>query len=55
VDTVREAQSGEPLGPFYVPQNDRFEAEDGGHVANNRGYPWRLQSADWIPERLAAE
>jgi dienelactone hydrolase len=27
--------------------------EDGGHVANNRGYRWRLQSADWMAERLA--
>jgi dipeptidyl aminopeptidase/acylaminoacyl peptidase len=27
--------------------------EDGGHVANNRGYCWRLQSADWMAERLA--
>jgi 2,6-dihydroxypseudooxynicotine hydrolase len=28
--------------------------EDGGHVANNRGYRWRLQSADWMAERLGA-
>jgi alpha-beta hydrolase superfamily lysophospholipase len=27
--------------------------EDGGHVANNRGYRWRLQSADWMAEQLA--
>ena len=27
--------------------------EDGNHVANNRGYRWRLQSADWMAERLA--
>src|SRR5579871_205459 len=26
---------------------------DGGHVANNRGYSWRSQSADWMAERLA--
>lgn len=26
--------------------------EDGNHVANNRGYRWRLQSADWMAERL---
>jgi dipeptidyl aminopeptidase/acylaminoacyl peptidase len=27
--------------------------EDGGHVANNRPYRWRLQSADWMADRLA--
>jgi len=26
---------------------------DGGHVANNRGYRWRPQSADWMAEKLA--
>ena len=29
--------------------------DDGGHVANNRGYRWRLQSADWMAERLGAQ
>lgn len=28
--------------------------EDGNHVANNRGYRWRLQSADWMAEQLRA-
>jgi 2,6-dihydroxypseudooxynicotine hydrolase len=27
--------------------------EDGSHVANNRGARWRLQSADWMADRLA--
>jgi 2,6-dihydroxypseudooxynicotine hydrolase len=27
--------------------------EDGNHVANNRGYRWRAQSADWMADRLA--
>ena len=26
--------------------------EDGNHVANNRGYRWRLQTADWMADRL---
>jgi 2,6-dihydroxypseudooxynicotine hydrolase len=26
--------------------------EDGNHVANNRAYRWRAQSADWMAERL---
>jgi 2,6-dihydroxypseudooxynicotine hydrolase len=28
--------------------------EDGNHVANNRGYKWRLQTADWMADRLGA-
>jgi 2,6-dihydroxypseudooxynicotine hydrolase len=28
--------------------------EDGNHVANNRAYRWRSQSADWMAERLDA-
>ena len=26
--------------------------EDGNHVANNRAYRWRSQSADWLVEQL---
>ena len=26
--------------------------EDGNHVANNRAYRWRLQTADWMAEQL---
>ena len=26
--------------------------EDGNHIANNRGYRWRPQSADWMAEQL---
>ncbi len=26
--------------------------EDGNHVANNRGYKWRLKTADWMAEQL---
>ena len=28
--------------------------EDGNHVANNRAYRWRAQSADWLAEQLQA-
>jgi dipeptidyl aminopeptidase/acylaminoacyl peptidase len=28
--------------------------EDGNHVANNRAYRWRAQSADWMAEQLGA-
>jgi hypothetical protein len=27
--------------------------EDGSHVANNRSYRWRPQSADWMAGKLA--
>jgi 2,6-dihydroxypseudooxynicotine hydrolase len=27
--------------------------EDGNHVANNRAYRWRAQSADWLAEQLS--
>jgi 2,6-dihydroxypseudooxynicotine hydrolase len=26
--------------------------EDGNHIATNRAYRWRSQSADWMKERL---
>ena len=26
--------------------------EDGNHVANNRAYRWRSESADWMAEQL---
>jgi 2,6-dihydroxypseudooxynicotine hydrolase len=29
--------------------------EDGSHVANNRGYKWRLQTADWMADQLGCE
>ena len=29
--------------------------EDGNHVANNRGYRWRLQTADWMADQLGAD
>jgi 2,6-dihydroxypseudooxynicotine hydrolase len=45
-DAQRLAQ--EAKGPVEL-----LVIEDGNHVANNRGYRWRLQSADWIAERLA--
>jgi dipeptidyl aminopeptidase/acylaminoacyl peptidase len=28
--------------------------DNGNHIANNRAYRWRLQSADWMAERLEA-
>jgi hypothetical protein len=28
--------------------------EDGNHVANNRGYRWHLQTADWMADQLGS-
>ena len=29
--------------------------EDGNHIANNRPYRWRSQSADWLADKLGAK
>ncbi len=39
--------AGEAKGPVVFSL-----IEDGGHVANNRAYKWRLQTADWMADRL---
>jgi 2,6-dihydroxypseudooxynicotine hydrolase len=44
-----ERLAREALGPIEL-----LVIEDGNHVANNRGYRWRAQSADWMAERLGA-
>ena len=31
---------------------DLMMIEDGNHIANNRGYRWRSQSADWMADKL---
>jgi alpha-beta hydrolase superfamily lysophospholipase len=42
-----ERLAGEANGPVEL-----LVIDDGNHVANNRAYRWRLQSADWMAERL---
>ncbi len=42
-----ERLAGEARGPVEL-----LVIEDGNHVANNRGYRWRPQSADWMAEQL---
>jgi dipeptidyl aminopeptidase/acylaminoacyl peptidase len=44
-----ERLAGEASGPVVFSL-----IEDGSHVANNRGYKWRLQTADWMAEQLGA-
>jgi alpha-beta hydrolase superfamily lysophospholipase len=51
-DRVVPWQDAERLADEAKGSVDLLMIEDGGHVANNRGYRWRLQSADWMAERL---
>ncbi len=44
-DTQRVAD--EASGPVKL-----MIVEDGNHIANNRPYRWRHQSADWMAEQL---
>ncbi len=44
-----ERLANEASGPTVL-----LAIEDGGHVANNRAYRYRLQTADWMAEMLAA-
>lgn len=44
-----ERLAGEARGPVEL-----LVIEDGNHVANNRAYRWRAQSADWMAEQLRA-
>jgi dipeptidyl aminopeptidase/acylaminoacyl peptidase len=52
-DRVVPWQDAERLAREARGPVDLLIIEDGGHVANNRSYRWRLQSADWMAERLA--
>jgi 2,6-dihydroxypseudooxynicotine hydrolase len=44
-----ERLSREVKGPCEL-----LVVEDGNHIANNRPYRWRLQTADWMAEQLGA-
>jgi 2,6-dihydroxypseudooxynicotine hydrolase len=54
LDRVVPFQESERLAREVKGPCELLIVEDGGHVANNRGYRWRLQAADWMAERLAA-
>jgi len=54
LDRVIPWQHAERLARAVSGPAELLLIEDGNHVANNRGYRWRLQSADWMAERLAA-
>jgi dipeptidyl aminopeptidase/acylaminoacyl peptidase len=54
LDRVIPWQDAERLARDVKGPCELLIVEDGSHVANNRGYRWRLQSADWMAERLGA-
>jgi 2,6-dihydroxypseudooxynicotine hydrolase len=54
LDRVIPWQHAERLARAVSGPVELLLIEDGNHVANNRGYRWRLQSADWMAERLGA-
>jgi len=54
LDRVIPWQHAERLARAVRGPAELMLIEDGNHVANNRAYRWRLQSADWMAERLGA-
>jgi dipeptidyl aminopeptidase/acylaminoacyl peptidase len=52
-DRVIPWQDAERLAREAAGPVELLVIPDGGHVANNRGYCWRSQSADWMAEKLA--
>jgi 2,6-dihydroxypseudooxynicotine hydrolase len=54
LDRVIPWQDAERLARDVKGPVELLLIDDGSHVANNRGYRWRLQSADWMAEQLRA-
>ena len=55
LDRIVPWQDGERLAKAAKPAKGAVEfllLDDGNHVANNRGYRWRTQSADWMAQQL---
>jgi 2,6-dihydroxypseudooxynicotine hydrolase len=52
LDRVVPAADAERLAREVKGPVELMMVEDGNHIANNRGYRWRSQSADWMAERL---
>ncbi len=53
-DRVVPAADAERLAREVTSPVELMMIEDGNHIANNRGYRWRSQSADWMKEKLSA-
>jgi dipeptidyl aminopeptidase/acylaminoacyl peptidase len=52
-DRIVPAADAERLAREVKGPAELVMVEDGNHIANNRAYRWRSQSADWMAERLA--
>ena len=53
-DRIVPWQDGEKLARAAKGPVEFLLLDDGNHVANNRGYRWRTQSADWMARQLSA-
>ena len=51
-DRIVPAADAERLAREVKGPVDLMIVEDGNHIATNRAYRWRSQSADWMAERL---
>ncbi|HET7850424.1 MAG TPA: prolyl oligopeptidase family serine peptidase [Pseudolabrys sp.] len=51
-DRIVPAADAERLAREVKGPVELMMIEDGNHIANNRGYRWRSQSADWMAEQL---
>ncbi len=54
LDRIVPWQDGERLAKSAKGPVEFLLLDDGNHVANNRGYRWRTQSADWMARQLSA-
>jgi 2,6-dihydroxypseudooxynicotine hydrolase len=53
-DRLVPASDAERLAREVKGKAELLIVEDGNHIANNRAYRWRSQSADWMAEQLSA-
>jgi 2,6-dihydroxypseudooxynicotine hydrolase len=53
-DRIVPASDAERLAREVKGPAELIMVEDGNHIANNRAYRWRSQSADWMAEQLSA-
>jgi 2,6-dihydroxypseudooxynicotine hydrolase len=52
LDRIVPAKDAERLAREANGPVELMMIEDGNHIATNRAYRWRSQSADWMKERL---
>jgi 2,6-dihydroxypseudooxynicotine hydrolase len=54
LDRIVPAKDAERLAREVKGPVELMMIEDGNHIATNRAYRWRPQSADWMKEQLSA-